>query len=94
MVNGFVYLEQLDTPVEVQRGMMIFGQDKKVAGVVAAIVLDCQSQKGTHILLSHVPPTSDYYLIPLKLIDRIDGETVWLRASSEEIEILPQHQPD
>jgi hypothetical protein len=94
MASSLVYLEQIDSPVEVRRGMMIIGQDKQVAGVVAAVVLGCRSQRGTHILLGHLPPTSNYYLIPLKLIDRIDGETVWLRASSEEIEKLPQHQPD
>ena len=94
MVSSLVYLEQLDDPVEVQRGMMIMGKDKQEAGVVAAVILDCRSQKDTHILLGHIPPTSDYRLIPLNLIDRIDGETLWLRASFEEIEKLPMHQPD
>jgi hypothetical protein len=94
MVSSLVYLDQMDDPVEVQRGMMIMGQDKQEAGMVAAVVLDCHSQKGTHLLLGHLPPTSDYRLIPLNLIDRIDGETVWLRASFEEIEKLPMHQPD
>ena len=94
MVSSLFYLEQMDDPVEVKRGMVLLGQDEQQAGVVAAVVLDCCSQKGTHILLGHVPPTSDYRLIPLKLIDRIGGETIWLRASSEEIEKLPIHQPD
>jgi len=94
MVSSLVYLEQMDEPVEVRRGMMIMGQDNQEAGAVAAVVLDFRSQKGTHILLGHLPPTSDYRLIPLNLIDRIDGETLWLRASFEEIEKLPMHQPD
>ena len=94
MVSSLVYLEQMDDPVEVQRGMMILGQNGQEAGVVAAVVLDCRSQEVTHILLGHVPPTSVYRLIPLKLIDRIDGESLWLRASSEKIEKLPIHQPD
>jgi hypothetical protein len=74
--------------------MIILGQDEQEVGVVAAVVLDCRSKKSTHILLGHVPPTSDYRLIPLKLIDRIDGEKVWLRASSGKIGKLPLHQPD
>jgi hypothetical protein len=94
LVSSLVYLEQMDEPVEVQRGMMILGQDKQEVGVVAAVVLDCRSQEITHILLGHIPPTSVYRLIPLKLIDRIDGESLWLRASSEKIEKLPIHQPD
>ena len=92
MVSSLVYLKQMDDPVEVQRGMIILGQDEQEAGVVAAIVLDCSSQKSTHILLSHVPPTSDYRLIPLKLVDRIAGKTVWLRVTTAEIEKLPRHQ--
>ena len=94
MVSSLVYLEQMNDPAEVQRGMMIMGQDKQEAGVVAAVVLDCRSQKATHLLLGQVPPTSDYRLIPLNLIDRIDGEMVWLRAAVEEIEKLPMHQPE
>ncbi len=94
MASSLIYLEEMDARVEVRRGMVILGQDEQEAGVVAAVVLDCRSQKGTHILLGHVPPTSDYRLIPLMLIDRIDGESVWLRASFEEIENLPMHQPD
>ena len=94
MVSSLVHLEQLDGPVEVQRGMMILGHDELEAGVVAAVVLDCRNQRVTHILLGHVPPTSDYRLIPLKLIDRIDGQKVWLRASSGKIGALPLHQPD
>ena len=94
MANSLVYLEKMDDPVEVQRGMIILGQDQLEAGVVAAVLLDCRSQKTTHILLGRVPPTSDYRLIPLKLIDRIDEGTVWLRATTEAIEKLPRHQPD
>jgi len=94
MASSLVYLEQMHDPVQVQRGMMILGQDEQAAGVVAAVVLDCHSQRVTHILLGHLPPTTEYRLVPLKLIGRLDGETVWLRASSEEIEKLPQHQPD
>ncbi len=94
LVSGLVKLEQKNDPIELQRGMAILLQDEYAAGVVAAIVLDCHSQEVTHILLGHVPPTSDYRLIPLPLIERIDRETVWLRASLADIEKLPLHQPD
>ena len=94
LVSGLVKLEQKNDSVELRRGMAILLQDEYAAGAVAAIVLDCQSQEVTHILLGQVPPTSDYRLIPLSLIDRIDRETVWLRASVADIEKLPVHQPD
>ncbi len=94
MVSGLVKLDQQNDSVELRRGMAILLQDEYAAGVVAAIVLDCHSQEVTHILFGHVPPTSDYRLIPLLLIDRVDRETVWLRASAADIEKLPVHQPD
>ena len=94
LVSGLVKLERKSDSVELRRGMAILLQDEYAAGVVAAIVLDCPSQEITHILLGQVPPTSNYRLIPLLLIDRIDREAVWLRASVADIEKLPVHQPD
>ncbi|MCP4357007.1 MAG: DUF2171 domain-containing protein [Chloroflexi bacterium] len=92
LVSSLVKLEQKNEPVELRRGMAILLQDGYAAGTVAALALDRYRHEVTHILLGHVPPTSDYHLIPLPLIERLEGETVYLRASAADIEKLPTHQ--
>jgi sporulation protein YlmC with PRC-barrel domain len=95
MVSGTIHLEQIDsTPIEVQRGMIILTREGVEAGRVAAMVIDCRSEEVTHVLLGHVPPTSDYRLVSLNLIDRVDRDVIQLRVTSEDIEKLPVHQPD
>lgn len=94
LVNGFFQLGQKTDPVAVQRGMSVRASNGSAVGVVAAVVLNCLSQKITHILLGKLPPTAVYRLIPLSLFDRVDDESVWLRASPTKIETLPVRQPD
>ncbi|MEW5987229.1 MAG: hypothetical protein AB1791_11385 [Chloroflexota bacterium] len=94
MVSGRLCLEPRDgVAVEVRRGMPILAQDQTEVGAVAAVVMDGRSQKVTHLLLGHLPPTAAYHLLPVSLIDRIDTETIWLRASTREVEKLPIHHP-
>jgi hypothetical protein len=94
LVSELIQLEQDAEAVRVQRGMPIRAADETAVGVVAAVVLDCRSRKVTHLLLGQVPPTAVYRLIPLSLIDRIDGETVCLRTTASKIVHLPLHQPE
>lgn len=95
MVSGHLFLEpRSGILVEVRRGMRILTQDQTEVGAVAAIVMDGRSQDITHLLLGHLPPTAAYHLLPLNLIDRIEAETIWLRASTADVEKLPIHQPD
>ena len=94
LVSELIQLEQDAEAVRVQRGMPILAADETAVGAVAAVVLDCRSRKVTHLLLGQVPPTAVYRLIPLSLIDRIDGETVWLRITDSGIVHLPIHQPE
>lgn len=94
LVSGFVKLAHEAEPALVQRGMPTRAQNGLDVGSLAAVVLDCQCQKITHLLLGQVPPTAVYHRIPLSLIDRIDKGTVWLRTAPEEIKQLPVYQPD
>jgi hypothetical protein len=94
LVSGWLHLKQRRDLVELKRGMFIVAQDGVAAGAIAAVAMECRSQKVSHILLGYVPPTAIYRLVPLKLIDHIDGETVWLRLFIEDIENLPIYQPN
>jgi hypothetical protein len=94
MVSGQVPLGPQRCLAELHRGMLVLTQEKLDAGIVAALLLNCHSQQITHLLLSHVPPTAVYRLAPVSLIDRVDGQRIWLRAPMEAIEKLPRHQPD
>lgn len=94
LVGGLARLEPAAGLVTLRRGMPVRSKDGVETGAVAAVVVDLPGQEVTHFLLGHVPPTAVYHLAPLNLIDRIDGETVWLRVTNEEIAALPIHQPD
>ncbi|MBE2223721.1 MAG: DUF2171 domain-containing protein [Anaerolineae bacterium] len=94
LISGFITLAQECAPVSLQRGMSVLAQEGVIVGAVAAVVLNSGRQEITHFLLGQVPPTAVYRLIPLSLIDRIDGDMVWLRIPSEKISDLPLHQPD
>jgi hypothetical protein len=79
---------------ELARGMPALAQDGSPVGVVAAVVLTGQAKRISHILLGQVPPTAVYRLIPVDLLDRLDGEGIRLRASRQQIAALPIYQPD
>lgn len=93
LVSGLVKLGEETGPVALQRGMPVRSEEGVEIGVVAA-VLDLPGQETTCFLLGYVPPTAVYRLVPLTLIDRIDGETIWLRVTNEALATLPIHQPD
>ncbi|MBE2198864.1 MAG: PRC-barrel domain-containing protein [Anaerolinea sp.] len=79
---------------EVARGMPVLDRDGSRVGAVAAVVQTGTAKTITHLLLGQVPPTAVYRLVPLDLLDRLDGECIWLRASHQQIAALPIHQPD
>ncbi|GIK57906.1 MAG: DUF2171 domain-containing protein [Chloroflexi bacterium] len=79
---------------EVARGMPVLAQDGSMVGTVAAVVHSEPDQTISHILLGQVPPTAVYRLMPLDLLDRLDGDHLWLRATRQQIAMLPAHQPD
>lgn len=79
---------------EVARGMPVLAQDGSMVGVVAAVVQSGAAQTISHILLGQAPPTAVYRLIPIDLLDKLDEERIWLRATHGQIAALPVHQPD
>lgn len=82
------------TGVEVTRGMSVLAQDGHMVGIVAAVVLSGATPAISHILLGQVPPTAVYRLIPLNLLDWVDGDRIWLCSTRQQIAVLPIHQPD
>jgi len=79
-------------PVEVTRGMAILTSERQEAGKVAAVIVDKDSQKVTHVLLTRPRLTPDYRLVPVKLIEEVDENTVLLDICSQGIETLSVRQ--
>ncbi|MCB0168807.1 MAG: hypothetical protein KDI79_31560 [Anaerolineae bacterium] len=84
--------KQYQLPVEVSRGMTILTSERWEAGKVAAVVVDNESQKVTHILLTRSRLAPDYRLVPVKLIEQVDENTVLLDICSQAIETLSVRQ--
>ncbi|MFQ5418729.1 MAG: PRC-barrel domain-containing protein [Anaerolineae bacterium] len=94
MINGRIHLARPDNPeVEVRRGMMVKTRDGQEAGMVAAVIMDEQSQNVSYVLLCHLPVTSDYRLIPVNLIAQVSEEAIHLNIHSDVVEELAIHQP-
>lgn len=89
LVSGWI--DVLDNVVS--RGMPVLAAGGDGVGVVAAVVQNNLTQTTTHILLGQVPPTAVYRLIPTGLLDRLEGDHLWLRATPAQITALPVHQP-
>ncbi len=79
---------------EVTRGMLTLAQDGSMVGAIAAVVQTGLAKTITHLLLGQVPPTGVYRLVPLDLVERLDGECVYLHASRQQVAALPIYQPD
>ena len=76
-------------PTKVSRGMIILTSDGQEAGKVAAVVVDNDSQKVSHILLTRPRLVPEYRLVPLNLIEQVDEDTVLLEICGQAIESLP-----
>lgn len=91
MVSGFVCPESgCALSLEVRRGMPIFSKEGLEVGKVAAAVLDRDNQQATHILLSRLPETDGYWLIPVDLVADVRGEKVQLSIPEATIGSLPR----
>lgn len=91
--RGLVCLRQEHClPVEVTRGMAILTSEGQEAGKVAAVIVDNDSQKVTHILLTRPRQVPDYRLVPVTLIEQVDEEIVLLEICGQAIESLPTRQ--
>lgn len=77
---------------EVRRGMTILSVDGWEVGKVAAVVLEGDAQKATHLLLSRLPQESGYWLVPLGIVIEITSKGVQLSASKRFVDALPRWQ--
>lgn len=75
MVHGFVCPESTCAlSIEVSRGMSILSKEGVDVGHVAAVILDNNTQKPTHILLCRLPERRGYWMVPVDLISEVhDG---------------------
>lgn len=88
--SGSIYLKQEnDLPIKVSRGMTILTRERQEAGKVAAVIVDNDSQKVTHILLTRPRLVSNYRLVPVSLVEHVDENTVLLEICNQAIESLP-----
>jgi len=74
--------------------MPVLVEDGTIVGAVAAVVQTGADRTVTHLLLGQIPPTAEYRLIPLGLLDRLDGDGVCLRASRRQVLELPSYESE
>jgi hypothetical protein len=72
MVHGFVCPENsCALAIEVRRGMPILSKEGQEVGKVAAVILDVDTQKATHLLLGRLPEMTGYWLVPVECISEV-----------------------
>lgn len=74
---------------EIRRGMSVQTQEGHTAGRVAAVVLDQDRQKVTHILLMQERKLLEYRLVPVELIEQVENEAIRLRTFQHVVDNLP-----
>lgn len=75
--------------VEIRRGMRVQTLEGHTAGRVAAVVLDQDQQKVTHILLLQERKSLEYRLVPVELIEQVENEELRLRTFQHVVDKLP-----
>lgn len=90
MVSGYVCAHGgCPLSVEVRRGMPVLSQDRQEVGKVAAVVLSSEAHRATHLLLTRLPVTCGYLMIPVDRIERVENERVRLLLDSAAVDELP-----
>ncbi len=79
---------------EVKRGMSILSKEGTEVGQVAAVILDSRTRKATHILLSRLPETIGYWMVPVSLIAEVQDEFARLDAPGNVVDTLPTWQSE
>lgn len=75
--------------VEIRRGMRVQTLEGRTAGRVAAVVLDEDQQKVTHVLLMQERTHLEYRLLPVELIEQVANEEIRLRTFQHVVDKLP-----
>jgi sporulation protein YlmC with PRC-barrel domain len=90
MVHGFVCPESnCALSAEVSRGMSILSKEGGDVGHVAAVILDSNTQKATHILLCRLPQMRGYWMIPVGSISQVQDGIVRLAIPGKVVDTLP-----
>jgi hypothetical protein len=74
--------------VQVHRGMTVQTVEGNTVGHVAAVVLDRDQQKVTHLVLLSECQRLEYRLIPVELIKLVSDEKVLLRIVEPTVDTL------
>lgn len=93
MVMGL--LQQVGAPgcVELRRGMVVLDATGKPLGPVAGVLVDSQSGRVSHLVLSRDIVVGDYRVVQANQITLLDVESVRLCLSAADAADLPQHEP-
>ena len=96
MVSAFVCLKNsCPLSTEVRRGMPVLSAEGQEIGKVAAAILDSESRKATHILLSRLPEVKGYWMAPVEMISHVCEEGVRLNIAGDFVNTLtPWHSED
>lgn len=95
MVNGFVCPEKgCLLSKEVRRGMTIRSSEGLEVGKVAAVAIDGQDERASHLLLSRLPNMPGYWLVPVDSIIEVGEEEIRLSTPKDQVEALPRWQSD
>lgn len=90
MVSGTIRLDRDGgQTLQVRRGMSIWTSDGQEAGKVAALVVGRDGEPASHILLGRLPEVMGYLCIPVELIQKVEGESVYILVPSQEVNDLP-----
>lgn len=95
MVSAFVCLNNgCPLSTEVRRGMAVQSEEGQEIGKVGAVMLDAESRKATHVLLSRLPEMRGYWLVPVGAITQVVDEYVRLIISKDYMDNLPRWHSD
>lgn len=89
MVHGYVCPESsCALSIEVSRGMRILSQEGGDVGQVAAVILDGNTQRATHILLCRLPEMRGYWMVPVYLISEVHDDVVRIAIPGKVVDTL------
>lgn len=91
MVSGYLGGKDNFTSCnEVRRGMPILSVEGEEVGRVAAVIVEGDSVKASHVLLSRLPDEQGYWMISLDMIVEVREDKVQLSILANDVGALPR----
>lgn len=81
-------------PIEVRRGMTVLDQTGEPVGLVAGVVVAAGSDTVSEVVVSHMPPTGNYWLAPAELVTSVGEDRLTVIIVAAVLESLPRHMPE